>query len=158
MISRSDVGRAPRAAAGFTLIEMIVVLTILGLMMTLFVGNIRTVSPATHARAAAEAISGALRATRSEALMTNRSVAFSLDLVSRGYQWGQGPPHFLPDDLSLSLLTSQDQLVSEAVGRIRFDPDGGSSGGRVSIAGGNRVWWVGVDWLTGRVSMADAPR
>ena len=152
MTSRSE------PCAGFTLIEMIVVLTILGLMTALIVTNGTRVSPAVHARAAAEAISGALRSARSEALMSNRSVAFTLDLAGRTYQWGQTPRQALSDDLRLSLLTSRELLaVSGNTGLIRFDPDGGSSGGRVTIEGGGVVWWVGVDWLSGRVSTEEKP-
>lgn len=155
MISRSDRhrGRAPRAEAGFTLIEMVVVLAILGLMMALIAVRAMPVSPATHARAAAQAVSGALRSARGEAIMTNRSVSFTLDVANRSYRWSGYPPEILPGDLRVDLLTGRDQLVSGNVGQIRFDPDGGSSGGRVSIAGGDHVWWVGVDWLSGRVSV-----
>ena len=147
MTSRSE------PQSGFTLVELIVVLTILGLMTALIVMNGARVSPAVHARAAAEAISGALRSARSEAVMSNRSVAFTLDLAGRSYQWGQAPRQVLSDDLRLALLTSRELLAATGnAGVIRFDPDGGSSGGRVTIEGGGVIWWVGIDWLSGRVS------
>jgi general secretion pathway protein H len=152
-------GRPAHAAPedGFTLIEIIVVLSILALMTVLVVSSRLPVSPSTHARAAAQAISGSLRSARSEALRTNRGVAFTVDFLDRSYRWGQMPPQFVNSDLRVSMLTSRDELVAESVGRIRFDPDGGSTGGRISIAGGNQVWWVGIDWLSGRVSIAQAP-
>jgi general secretion pathway protein H len=156
MTSHSEV-RYRTSEAGFTLIEMIVVLTILALMTVLITANGVRVSPAVHARAAAEAISGALRSARSEAVMSNRSVSFTLDGADRFYQWGQAPRQLLTNDLNLSLLTSRDQLAAEGVGQIRFDADGGSSGGRVSIEGGGVIWWVGIDWLSGRVSIEKDP-
>ena len=141
------------AAAGFTLLEMIVVLAIIGLT-TLLIGFGRTpLSPSTEARAAAQAISGALRSARSEALMTDRSVWFVLDTAALRYTWGQGPAEQLSRDLRLGMLASHDQQIADSVGRIRFDPDGGSSGGRILIAGGNLLWVVGVDWISGRVSI-----
>ena len=154
MTSRSDLS----PAAGFTLIEVVVVIAILGLMMVLVTVSATPVSPATHARAAAAAISGALRTARSEAVTGNRRVEFTLDLARRSYRWGEAPAQVLPADLRLALLTSQDEVVSGATGRIRFNPDGSSSGGRVSITGGDRVWWVGIDWLSGRVTLAEKPR
>jgi general secretion pathway protein H len=142
--------------SGFTLVELLVVIAILGVMLTLIGISAKPVSPATHAHSAAQEISSALRAARSAALMSNRSVAFTLDLTPPGYQWGAEPHRALPADVKLALMTGQDQVVSEKRGRIRFDPDGASSGGRVSIQGGGQVWTVGVDWLSGRVSVVHA--
>jgi general secretion pathway protein H len=156
MISHSD----KNGQSGFTLIELLAVLAILGLMTALLTSNRLQVSPAIHARAAAQAVAGALRQARGEAIAGNRSVALTLDVVNRTYSSGQRPAEALPPDLGLSLLTGRDELASggSAAGRIRFDPDGGSSGGRVTITGGGQVWWVGVDWLSGRVSIAQQPR
>ena len=141
---------------GFTLVEMLVVIAILGVALALVGVGIKPVSPATQARAAAQEISGAMRSARSNALMSNRSVAFIVDLAPAAYQWGAGPQHALPNGVSLALMTGQDQVISGSRGRIRFDPDGGSSGGRVTVGGGGQSWFVGVDWLTGRVSVARA--
>ena len=153
MISRSD----PRRAAGFTLIEMIVVLAILALVIAALPISGTPVSPATHARAAAREIAGALRAARSEAVMTNRSISVALDATNHRYWSDPKSPKSLPGDLRLALLTSSDEVVADSIGEIRFDPDGGSSGGRVAIEGGDRTWWIGVDWLTGKVSIVEKP-
>ena len=152
MISRSD------PASGFTLIEMIVVIAILGVMMVLVTVSGNPISPATKARAAAETLSGELRTARSQAVTENRSIDVTLDLTRHVYRRGAGPAQLLPPELILGLLTSEDETVSASTGRIRFNADGSSSGGRVTIAGGNRVWWVGIDWLSGRVSLAEKPR
>ena len=146
----------PGRDAGFTLVELLVVIAILGVMLALIGISAKPVSPATHAHSAAQEISGALRAARSAALMSNRSVAFTFDLAPPGYQWGTQSHRALPADIKLALMTGQDQVVSQSRGRIRFDPDGASSGGRVSIQGGGQLWMVGVDWLSGRVSVMHA--
>lgn len=144
--------------AGFTLIELIVVLAIVAIAAAMVVVRGAPISPSSQARLAANEVAGALQSARSEALVTNRSVAFTLDTATRRYRWGQQAEHALSGDLQLALLTGREQLVSKSAGFVRFDPDGGSSGGRVTIAGGDRVWMVGIDWLTGRVSIeAKAP-
>ncbi len=63
--------------------------------------------------------------------------------------------HHLPERLDLKLYTAQRDLVSDKVGAIRFFPDGGSNGGRITLAAGERKYDVDVDWLTGRVSILE---
>jgi general secretion pathway protein H len=153
MIWCSDDRARRNADAGFTLLEVLVVLAVLGMALTLFAVRGNPVSPAVQARAAARDISEALRAAHAEAVATNRSIFFVIDVANRDYRWGREAPHTVPPGVRLALLTSRDELVTSSVGKIRFDPDGGASGGRVTVDGGGRAWWVGVDWLSGRVSV-----
>ena len=151
MTSRSENG----TAAGFTLIEMITVIAILSLIMVLVTVSGTPISPAVHARATAQAVAGALRAARSIAVTENRRVDVNFDLARHSFQSARQPVEILPDDVSFSLLTTKEEYASGATGSIRFNADGSSSGGRVSVAGGNRTWWVGIDWLSGRVSIVE---
>jgi general secretion pathway protein H len=82
-------------------------------------------------------------------------VVLDLDLAGHRYRVGTGTPRLLPPDLSLELLTISGEAVSAREGAIRFNPDGSSTGGRISLVDGRRRIGVGVDWLTGRVSVAD---
>ncbi len=141
------------AEAGFTLIEMLVVIAILGLVLGMLAIGHRPISPARQARAAAEEISGALRQARSLAIARNRSIAFELDIAPPGYRLPGETRHALPGDFGFSLMSGREQFASGWVGFIRCDPDGGSSGGRVTIQGGGRAWQVGVDWLSGQVRL-----
>jgi len=93
---------------------------------------------------------------RSEAILSNRPVAFDLDLTGHRYRVGSGTPRRLPADLALELLTVSGEARNDNEGDIRFNPDGSSTGGRISLSDGQRRIGVGVDWLTGRVSVADA--
>ena len=67
---------------------------------------------------------------------------------------GHGP-HSLPRELELKLYTAQQEVASERKGAIRFYPDGSSTGGRITVASGERKFLVDVDWLTGRVTIGD---
>jgi general secretion pathway protein H len=61
----------------------------------------------------------------------------------------------LPERLELKLYTAQRDIVGDKIGAIRFFPDGGSTGGRITLAAGERKYDVDVDWLTGRVTILD---
>jgi len=63
--------------------------------------------------------------------------------------------HKLAQELELKLFTAQSDLINDNVGAIRFFPDGGSNGGRITLASGERKFNVDVDWLTGRVAILE---
>jgi general secretion pathway protein H len=142
-------------AGGFTLIELLVSLAILGLALSLIAGYKPPWSRGLGLQATAGELAAGLRLARSEAILSNRPVLFDLDLIGHRYRIGTGTPRRLPADLSLELLTISGEALNGREGDIRFNPDGSSTGGRISLADGRRRVGVGVDWLTGRVSVAD---
>jgi general secretion pathway protein H len=123
---------------GFTLLEMIVVLVVLGLALGLVITHGPARSQRLELDAAARQVIGALRLARSRAIAQERIVRVSF--VAGGYRLDAEPAIAWPANLS----TAGDRIIN-------FSPDGGSSGGRVVLRGGNRQIAIGVDWLTGRV-------
>jgi len=155
-IAPADAARCDGREAGFTLIELLVVLAILGLSFGLIAGYQPPWSSGLGLSATAAELAAGLRVARSEAIVDNRSVAFQLDLAGHRYQVGNAEPRALPAQLKIALLTVRGEQRSSTTGDIRFNPDGTSTGGRISIGDGTRSIDVGIDWLTGRVSVANA--
>jgi general secretion pathway protein H len=147
--------RPERSQAGFTLIELIVVLAVCALVLALFIGRAMHPSSRVEARAAAEQVELALRLARAQAIASNRPIAFVVDVADRSYSFFGTRPVQLPPEFGLSVET-----VTGAVrGRravIEFLPDGSSTGGRIDITARGKHLLIGIDWLTGRVSLADA--
>ena len=54
---------------------------------------------------------------------------------------------------ALSFVGARAQLLDEGVGRIRFFPDGSSTGGLIRLVQGNARADVRSDWLTGLVTV-----
>ena len=140
---------------GFTLIELLAALAILGLALGLIAGYKPPWSRGIGIEATAAELAAGLRLARSEAIVTNRPVAFDLDLVGHRYRVGAAAPRRLPADLSIELLTISGEARNAREADIRFNPDGSSTGGRISLVDGQRRVAVGVDWLTGRVRVAN---
>jgi general secretion pathway protein H len=156
MISRCSSSRLdPERCRGFTLIEVIVTLAILGLALALIVGFKPPWSSGLGLKGTAAELASGLRLARSQAIVSNRPVAFDLDVPGHIYRVGRGAERRLPANLSVELLTIVGESRGAGVGDIRFNPDGSSTGGRIALADGKRRVAVGVDWLTGRVSVAD---
>jgi len=141
---------------GFTLIEVIVVLAVLAFALVLLVGYKPHWSSRLGLRGTAAELASGLRLARSEAILRNRPILFEIDLAGHQFRVDTGPVRRLPPQLSIALLTVSGERRDAATGDIRFNPDGSSTGGRISIGDGRRSIAVGVDWLTGRVSVVDA--
>ncbi len=75
----------------------------------------------------------------------------AIDVDANRYRLGEW--RALRGDVRLSLYTAERERLDRGTGRIRFFPDGTSTGGRVSLAEGERSYHVVVDWLTGRVDV-----
>ena len=138
------------AEAGFTLLEMTIVLVILGLALGLLALRGPMRSRGLELRAATEQLAQTLRAARAAAIAGDHAVGVALQ--PGGYRVGAGRFHPLPG-LTLSATT----LLGAAQPGIRFAADGSSSGGLVAIADGAKEARIAIDWLTGRVRIADAP-
>ena len=145
--------RAVRAR-GVTLLEMLVVLAILGLVAAMVLPSLGDGVSTRELKAAARQLAAGLRMARSEALSQKRVTFLAVDLEGRRFKIDTDPREYrLPPRIGLKLFTAQSDIVDEKVGAIRFFPDGGSNGGRITVAAGERKYEVDVDWLTGRVTI-----
>jgi general secretion pathway protein H len=148
--------RAGARAHGVTLLELLIVLAIMGIVAAMVVPMLGGGVSTTELKSSARQMAAALRLARSESLATRREHFVLLDLERRVFRVDSDAREIaLPRDVELKLFTAQSDLVSDKAGAIRFYPDGGSNGGRVTIAAGERKYEVDVDWLTGRVAILD---
>lgn len=137
--------------SGFTVIEILVGLLILALAATVALPAL-TSGSAAEVQPAARMVAAGLRQARDRAMTTNREAVMELDVRRRRIVL-DGRPRQLDRNLRMVLLTARRERLDAGRGAIRFFPDGSSTGGRVSLAGGARTFLVDVDWLTGRVSL-----
>ncbi len=141
--------------AGFTLIEMLVVLVILGLTVALIVSRGPARSTGFDMRATAGDIAQQLRLARSEAIATDRLTRFTLDTADRRYETNGVAGPLLPPEVAVAMTTVTGGKP-RPLSAITFTPDGSSSGGRVVLVAGPNTVAIIVDWLTGRVSVTNA--
>ena len=145
-----------RKSAGFTLLEIIIVLGIATIIYAILLGVPMRGGKSADLKYAARTLASGLRQAQTTAMATRRDATLTLDLDQKEYQvLGEKEAHKLPDDIDLKLYTAQSEVTSEKRGAIRFFPDGSSTGGRITVSSGDRKFLVDVDWLTGRVSLAD---
>src|SRR5215207_1423692 len=130
--------RMASGAPGFTLLEILVVLAILGLALVLVTGFRPPWSRGFDLDSTAAELAAHLRLVRSEAIARDRPVAFELDLANHQYRRGRAAARPLPRELLIELVTITGERQGAAAGAIRFYADGSSSGGRIVLADGWR--------------------
>ena len=147
---------AARCARGVTLLELLVVLSIMAIISALVIPMFGNGVSTTDMKSATRSLAAGLRLARSEALATRAETTVVMDLERRTFRVARDPREIaLPKEIELKVFTAQSDIASERTGAIRFFPDGGSNGGRVTLASGERKFEVDVDWLTGRVAILD---
>ncbi len=147
---------SPRSQGGFTLIELLVVLLIMGALISLAPAAFHRIAPGLEMKAAAREVAGLLREARGLAIRDNRETAVIVDTEQKVYRLGQGARgHVLSAALQVSLVTAASEQLDDTRGRIRFFPDGTSTGGRVTLSRDDRKFDITVDWLTGLVAISD---
>lgn len=141
-------------AHGFTLIELMLVIMLIAASYVLVPRYLFSGVSGADLKASSRDIAAGLRMARAEAVNTRRDTSLMLDLDKRSFSVGSGRVRQLPEALELKLVTAQSEVVNEKQAAIRFFPDGSSTGGRVTVASGQRKYEVDIDWLTGRVTIA----
>jgi general secretion pathway protein H len=145
-----------QASAGFTLIEMIVVMAILALIAGLVMTRGPMNGPGIQAQVAAADMARLLRRARAEAIAQGKPAAVTVEPGANAVRAGAGAPTPMPRDVRIVAAATAGEWGVGPSRTIRFWPDGSSSGGRIFLTAGQRKLAVTVDWFTGRVETADA--
>lgn len=137
---------------GFTLLEMLVVILLIGLAAGLLGLGVRQGLLAAKERRAVAQMVDALRSTRAGAVISGATARTEFDLQGMTFQAPGRALQRWPAELHVTLHTAEQ--VGSA---IEFYPDGSSTGGNLLLANGTRRWRIDVGWLTGSVQSKALP-
>lgn len=137
----------PRHAAGFTLVEVLVVLVILGILGAALALGIQDRLPGLRFSAAVSALEDELRNRQVEAMVTGQPVAFSLDDLK--HPTGGAAGRRLRRIAAVTLTI--DSADAGRPGAVVFLPGGWSPGAEIRLSEGDRTATVRVDWPLGTV-------
>ena len=131
--------RAGAAEQGFTLLELLVVLTVMALLAAVALPRVGTLLRPSIDRTSRQ-VALAIRDQRSTAMRTGMLAPVSAAAI-------------------LPLLPQGTELEQDGFGEggLLFFPNGTSTGGRLVLAAADGRRQVAVDWLTGRVTVAALP-
>jgi general secretion pathway protein H len=143
-----------RAASGFTLLELLVVLAITAALMTIVPRALAGI-PTMRFRAAAADMADAMRQAREDAIRTGRTIAFSVDTRQRSYSAAIQHSTTLPEVVDGIDATQDGPGAPDSVRTYRFFADGSATGGIIILHHGRQRAILQVAWLTGRVQVDD---
>jgi general secretion pathway protein H len=142
------------SSAGFTLVEIMIVLLLLALMMGLISPTILSGIQRSSIRQVTTDLVMAIRRTRAQALTRNQEHYILFNLAENTYSV---PPHKkttkVPDSLTMELITANIEQQDSTSGAIRFYGDGSSTGGTITIIHEHKKWIIDIPWLTGQVNL-----
>ena len=145
-----------RRQRGFTLLEVLVALVIGVLLVSITPPLLSGMSGTTELRGAARQLAAGLRNARNEAVTRQQEAVLLLDLAGRRFAVsGDSREVALPNSIELHLYTAQSERLDREKGRIRFFPDGSSTGGAITVSGPKLTYRVNVDWLTGAIAIVE---
>lgn len=138
-------------SAGFTLVEMLVVMGIVGLILAVVL-SAKPKTAAARVAVAARAVAATLQLARTQAMATNTETVVRIDTQSR--QFGLlGSMHALPRGMTVAMTVAETERI-EGSGGMRFYPDGQSSGGEIVLMLDGRASRIAVNWLTGEPQLS----
>ncbi len=105
--------------------------------------------------ATAQRIAAGLRDTRTRAMASGEPQWFSVDLRARTFAAPGRDPRKLPDGATIKVTSAAQDTRQAGNARIRYFPDGSSSGGNIVLSGDRRSIRIDVDWLTGAATVRD---
>ncbi|TWB45976.1 prepilin-type N-terminal cleavage/methylation domain-containing protein [Nitrospirillum pindoramense] len=137
----------PSRQAGFTLVEVLVVLVIIGILGAALALGIQDRLPGLRFTAAVSALEDELRNRQVEAMETGHPVLFTLDDVKRSAGGAAGR--------RLRRIAAVDLAIEGGdgarPGAVVFLPGGWSPGAQIRLREGDRAATVRVDWPLGTV-------
>ncbi|MET0255111.1 MAG: GspH/FimT family pseudopilin, partial [Luteibacter sp.] len=140
---------------GFTLFEMLAVILLIGIAAAAVSIPVTQGLASARVNAASGELAAALRWTRAQSIVKGESLALEVDTSAATYRAPGKSEVRLPKDMRVAITSAREDQANATTGRIRFFPDGSSTGGRITLKRGQREWHVNVAWLTGAIQVVD---
>jgi len=149
---------ARKGEAGFTLMEMLVVMVIVAMAAMTVTAVYRTPSGSAEVKAAALMVASRLRDLRAAAMTSGGERTAEIDAGSRVLRFGDGrAPLRLKPGFEIAVVAADSEARSPTTAGIRFYPNGSSSGATINLKSERQIYEIRVNWLTGRVSAKAQP-
>ena len=146
-------GEERRRQAGFSLLELLAVITLLVLLTATVIRVAWPGRGAVEVKATGEAVAAYIRNARTSAIATGLAVVVIVDaerhLVYRADASAQ--PLLISPRIAIAASTAEQESEAPGLAGIRFFANGSSTGGKLILKRDRTSYEITVNWLTGRI-------
>jgi general secretion pathway protein H len=144
---------------GFTLLEMVCVLAIIGLMAAVLLPSVSRQTSRPRLEAYAIEAATLLKADRNAAIRGRLEVMTRVDAGSRSVRSGAtGETVRIPEDVRFEALLPEHCNNRPVVASISFLASGMSCGGVIALTHLDAGYEIRINWLTGRIEVVSRDR
>ncbi len=147
---------------GFTLLELLVVLFIIGVAAAFIVPNIAGSLANLKLKTATKHLGGILRYARSKAVSNKKTAVVVINIDNASYsaeipqiktaQEDVSKPVFFPKEVKFRQITINGETITSDIVKLRFYPKGNTSGGEIILENERgRMYKITIDTLVGKV-------
>jgi general secretion pathway protein H len=141
--------RCGQQSAGFTLVETLTAILVIGLIAALALPYAHRPSPSARLQAQATKVVSVLRATRASAIRSNTEQSVMIDTSRFTVRSPTAQAAQLDPELTIHVVFADLERRSVSQAGMRFFPNGQSTGGKLRLNLGHLTTTVGINWATG---------
>lgn len=149
--------RAGKGNRGFSLLELVLVLLLIGVSMLIVLPNIARGLQEREVRTSALGLAAAVRNLRSRALFDGEPQQLVINLPQNSYRVARSREVRLPGEVRF-ISVEGGEAVDRDSKRFYFYPNGSGLGGEIVLADGEKSisYLIRLEALTGRIEVARA--
>lgn len=136
-------------AAGFSLVEMLAIIALLATIAAIALPAMRGQPDRLRFEVTVNRIMDAIRLTRTMAIATNSISDLEFDLDKKIFQSKAVAPAVVPNEITLKLKVAALSGTTYSSGKIKFFPDGSSSGAEIMLSMRSMSTTICLNWITG---------
>ncbi len=140
-----------RGDAGFTLLELIIVLLLIGLITALVMVSLTAALPSTKFRSEVRKMGSLLRYARNRAEFLNQEKEVIIEIEKREVKYEGKTRVAFSGDTEIYVIDPVDGETREGLYRLVFFPGGGSTGSVIVLTRRGRKTEIYLDPLTGSI-------